>query len=339
MYTRDNIELQVGNSRIRDFVSYSVDADMYEAASTWQVELSAAESSIRTGMECTLSVAGVRILTGVVDRVQKQRSKSSGTQITITGRDLMGLLVDAYCEQFISLEDMSIRGIAETLLRNIPMISRKNVEYRNKADRMSPKRAIQIEPGQTVFDVLREVAESRGLLFFCKPDGSLVFSRPAVSGAAEFNLDYGDGRNASRIISSNYVEDLAQRYSIVKIVTQQQGYEDIDAADISIVATATDNTVPFRKVFVSSVNEDESAPQQIARQTIEQQRWRGRELTYTVGGHEQNGKVWTIDKFCSVRDRDWNLRETMLISGRTLRMSRDEGSVTDVRLCIPGVAG
>lgn len=342
MSTPEQVALQVGTQRVRDFVSYSVDADMYQAAAAWQLELAAHETTVRCGQECTLYLGDTQVLCGVVDRIQKQRSKTGGTQVTLTGRDLMGLVVDAYCEQWESLENVSLRAIAEQLLRNVPFISRKNIEYRNNAGRMSPKRAIQVEPGQTVFGVLREVAESRGLLFFCKPDGTLVFTRPApkanADARARYSLSYSTA-NRSRILKANYVEDIAQRYSLVKIVGQQQGYGDIDAADLNVDASASDSTVPYRKVFVRAVNDDSDSPSTLARQTIEQQRWRGRELTYTVQGHRQGEYVWTIDEFCRVDDAPWGIAESMLVCGRTLRMSRDEGSVTDVRLCIPGVAG
>jgi prophage tail gpP-like protein len=331
--------LTVGETVLRDFKSWSADADMYQAASAWQAELSVQETDVRPGQECKLAIGKTQVLTGLVDSVSRSYSKDA-TSLRIAGRDLMGLVVDSYCESFVSLAGMSIKGIAEQLLRTVPYINRKSIIYRNGADRLAAKRSIQVDADATVFEVLREVADSRGLLFYCMPDGTLVFSKPlgkpVAGGKPTFSLEYRD-KNRSRIKSAEMVDDFSQRYSKVTVISQQQSYEDISAGAVNVKASRTDSEVPYYKPFVESVNDDSQSPSLLARQRIEQQRWRGRELRYTVAGHAQNGNVWAIDDLCMVRDDRFGLLNSLLICGRTLRYSRDEGSETEVRLCTPGV--
>lgn len=333
--------LTVGDTTIRDFNSWSVDADMYQAASAWQVELSARETSVRPGQQCKLMLGRTPVLVGLVDQVSKEYSRT-GSVLSLRGRDLMGLIVDSYCESFVSLKGMSIKGIAEQLLRTVPFVSRKSIVYRNGADRMAAKRGVQVDPGSTIFDVLHQVADSRGLLFYCMPDGTLVFSKPLGMVGADakprFSLRYED-RNLSRIKKATFVEDFSQRYSKITVTGQQQGYSDISASNVNVLATRTDADIPYHKPYVETLNDDSESAALVARQRLEQRRWHGRELRYTVAGHDQGGNVWAIDELCNVRDARLGVYNSQLICGRTLRYSREEGSETEVRLCAPGVVG
>ena len=75
----------------------------------------------------------------------------------------MSLIVDSYCEIFETIRNRNLIEVAEKLLKNVPYIT--SIEYDEAAKkRDASKPFIQIEPGQKIFDVLRDLSLSRGLL-------------------------------------------------------------------------------------------------------------------------------------------------------------------------------
>src|SRR6185369_2157908 len=97
----DIVTLQIGNQRIENFTSYDIEADLYQAADTFKLELANPEAPVKAGMECKLFVNGQLELTGLIDKTQKKGDKN-GRTLAVEGRDLMGLLVDSHAEQFVT---------------------------------------------------------------------------------------------------------------------------------------------------------------------------------------------------------------------------------------------
>jgi len=99
----DNIELRVGSTAIKNWLSYTIEADIYTADDAFSLELAHPETDVTAGKRCELYVNGTLELTGIIDRVNKSYDKS-GQKLRVEGRDLMGLLVDSYCEEFFTLQ-------------------------------------------------------------------------------------------------------------------------------------------------------------------------------------------------------------------------------------------
>lgn len=340
--------------RIEHFFSYSISADLYVPADIFRLELANPETPIQSGMPVELYVNGVKELTGLIDKVARKVAKS-GVSLTVEGRDLMGLLIDSHCEPpWISVEGMKLKTLAELLFKNVPFINRKEILYQEnvvgklKGKKGSTKgfmaalddqqRISQIEPGMTIFDVLKNYSLSRGMLFYTLPDGTLVFGRPMVQGAADYALIIRrDGRD-NNVIESELITDYSRRYSKVTIIGQQQGSEDdADAADINTSGTAIDATFPFYKPYVARDNNDNVSPAMRARFILEKQRREGIQLNYLVGRHSKNNKNWGINTFCRIVDEVQGIDGDYLIYGRTFEMNKQNGPTTRLRLGEPGL--
>lgn len=349
----DSIAITIAGRRLEKFLSYRIEADLYCADHMFRFDLHDPGFAIAEGARCEVRVNGQLILTGIVDAVTDGDDKR-GSHLSIEGRDLMGLLVDSYVETYPDLRDITIQALAEKLLATVPYIDTKAIVYQGGiagenargtqagaagifADMGKEKKNVHVEPGQTIFDVLKRAAQSRGATFFCLPDGTFVFGRPKAAGRPAFSIVHrtdGVGNNAFRATRRR---DISRRYSKISVVGQQQGQDVFAATGVNVQASLTDDTVPFHKPLVVVLNDDGESPAQYARQLLEMQRAEGLQIAYSLKGHSQNGRNFTINELARVRDTLRGLDGVYLIVARTFMLSKDDGQVTELRLGHPGV--
>ena len=352
----DKVELYIGEVKIEHFLKYSISADLYTPADAFHMELANPETPITAGKKCELKINGKLELTGIIDKVHRKVSKS-GVSLEVTGRDFMGWLVDAYCEPpWIDTHNMTLKTLAEKLLSNAPdFIKRISIDYeKNIVGRLKGKKSTgagflspldtaqkigRIEAGMTVFEVLKNYALSRGMLFYSQANGTLVFGRPMVGGVSEYTLQLLKNGTGNNVIESDVEEDISRRYSKVIVVGQQQGSQgDLEAKQInSPPGIEEDKTFPFPKPFVTTDNNNNVSPKMRARMIMEKHRRAGTQLIYTVGRHSQGGKNWTINKICRIKDEVQGIDADYLIYGRTFEMNKQSGPVTRVKLGKPGL--
>lgn len=351
----DKITLQIAGKRIENFVSYEVEADLYQAADRFTLELASPETEITAGMRCELYVNDQLELTGIIDSTRKGWSKQ-GRTLTVEGRDLMGLLVDSYVEQFVTYQGKKVSELAAILLKNVPYINRKKIDYgpdvvgkgkgkKKTADSPltafldTPQKLSQTEPGQTVFEVLSIYAASRGLLFFALQDGTFVFGRPKAKGQPLYsitNMLSGAGNNVTR---GDETDDISRRYSKVTVISQVQGHDEFggDTSKLTAKATTPDPSFPFYKPYVVRLNNDSQSPVLHGRMLLEKQRHDGYQLSYTTAGHSQAGTNWRINELVRVKDEMLGKEGVFLIYSRKFTMSKTEGTQTTLLLGPPGL--
>lgn len=344
---QDKVSLYIDNQKIEDFLSYTIESDIYTADDAFSLELANPQIVIKEGHRCELYVNDTIELTGIIDRVTQSYDKS-GVRLKVEGRDLMGLLVDSYCEEFITLQQIKVKDLAERLLKNVPFINRKKIIYqenffKKKAKGESsialldaPHNFSQIEPGMTIFEVLKDYAGSRGMMFFCLPDGTIVFGKPKEKGEPTFSIICTKDGKDNNVLEGEMTKDISKRYSKYVVIGQQQGTDLISIDNINTKASIEDKEFPFYKPMVAKNNNDYQSPKLHARMLLEKSRHQGFQLSYKVYGHSQNGKNWTINELCSVKDEVLNIEGTYLIYARTFEMSK-QGVYTSLKLGIPGV--
>jgi prophage tail gpP-like protein len=358
---RDEVTLTIGTRQIADFASCSIEADMYTSDHMFSMELSHPETPVTVGQEVTLKVNGQTELTGIIGRRVPSYDKRS-LRLTVHGRDVLGWLVDACCEQFITLKGVTLQQFAETLLAKAPdfvkgpgIIYQQNVVGNLKKKRRKGTPALsllqdtaqayaRIQPGQTVFDVLKTYALSRGMIFYALPKGTLVFGQPLAGGAPSYYLTTRrDNPSGNNVKAAELNENVSKRYSKVTVVGQQQGQEVFGPNGAPMIntggpqTTVTDSRFPFYKPFVAVDNNDARSPLLHAQMLLQKMRADGYMPSYTVAGHSQNGQNWQINKMCHVVDQVLNIEEDFLIYGRTFERSKRRGTVTHLRLGYPGI--
>lgn len=324
-----DIKLQVAGREIREFISFRADSDLFQAADAFEASFSDAVTGAAPapGQPVKLYVDNRLEFTGVLDAVDKNLDKS-GVTVSVRGRDLMGILVDSCVETFTDVSAAeSLTALARRLLAKAPFINRKDVTLSGKPQAAS---AIRVEPGQTIFDVLKSAAHARGLLFYSMPNGTFVFGKPKTTGTADFSISVSKARG-SNILSGSVSDDISGRHSKVVVMGSENQKH--------IAATVSDSETPFYKPLVTQSSGDESAVSaaKYAQTMIDEARYSGFSLRYTVPGFGQNGKNYTPNSLCRVSDDALNVSGVFLVFGRTFSLDRDQGATTELRLSKPGV--
>jgi|GEM_PF-419627 len=349
----DSIYLEVNGRQVRHFISYRVEADLYVADHAFSLEIGLPEFDISLGARCRLLVNDQEELTGIVDRRCKRTDKN-GSRMTIEGRDLMGLVVDSYCEQFVTVEGKKLSELAHMLLKDIPFINSKRILYqkdlvgklktRRSRDASyglegimgadGAERIAQIHPGMSKFQVLSMYAISRGQMFYMLPNGTFVFGRPLVGGDPEYEIVFNPEGLGNNVLMAEEDANISQRYSKVTVVGQQQAdtLDGLDAGKVNISGTVTDPSFPFYKPFVQLSHNDSQTPKQHARLLMDKQRHDGYRLSYQVPRHSQNGRNFTINKVARVADTVHGVHGSFLVSGRSFQLDKSSGSTTLLKL-------
>lgn len=338
----DKVRLEIGDKRIEHFISYEVDSDLYVADDAFHLELANPEIEIEPGQRCKLYVNELLELNGIIERVTDSESKS-GSTLSVEGRDLMGLLVNSYVEEFKTIKDLSISNLAETLLGKIKYINSKNIIYglgaKDKVDEKPQEKIqgenaefIQPEPGQTIFEVLKDYATSRGLLFYSKPDGTLVFGKAIEKGEVSYNLTRRLDGKGNNMISSTRSRDISGQYQKVTVIGQRQGTDSHDASQINSIGIVEDEKFPFYKPYVTSSSGDVKDLKSHAKFIMDKQKSEGERLNFTTPGHSQNNNNWQVNTLVKVIDEKRGIDENMLITGRVFKMTKESGTTTDLRV-------
>jgi len=349
----DEIYLLIKGKQIENFKSYTIDADLYLAEDAFSLELSNPDTEIESGMNVELVVNGKLELTGIIDKTIKKYDKSSGTTFSVSGRDLMGQVMDQYVDEFVSMTDVNLMTLAKKLIARVPVLNRQQILYQDgvvdKQGRLKArampgslfdisKGTKHIEPGRKVGEVLMEYAKSIGLLFFSMPDGTFVFGVPASGGEAVFMLTIAkDG--IVDVVSGDKTDDFSKRYKQVVVLGQRQGTSsEFVPADVNYTYTSTDMSFPLNKTFVQIDEYGNGDTAQLhANMLLQKMNHDSFRVTYKVPGHSNNNRNWSINELCTVRDEILGLNDNYLIYGRTFTMSKDEGQHTVLRLGYPGL--
>ena len=353
----DTVSLKIGDRELSTWTSYRISHDLYLGAGHFQLEVGRCDWTIPDAALCKIYVNGQLELTGIVDRVAASYDKR-GERLTIEGRDIMGLVVDSFVEEFFDVKGLTLAALAQRLLSKFLVFNRKPIggdgvvggfKKRTKAPTKDclmlydiPQTIVKTEPGQSVFSVLKDYAMSRGLMFYCLPDGQFVFGKPKMlSEQVPFALTNRRDGQGNNIISGEYERDSSRRYQTVRVVGMQQGKDEfgMDAGKMLTSHTVTDASFPFHKAMVVKNNNDYQSPAMHARMLLERMKHEGTRLIYKTARHSQNGRNWTINELCRVQDQALNvgLNGTYLIYGRTFSMDKQQGQLTELRLGPPGV--
>ncbi len=338
----DSIELKIGWNCEYSFTkwkSYNIESDIYQAADAFTFELvPEGDFKIKGLMRAELYINGELELTGLIDNPKKGYD-INGDYISVTGRDTVGLIVDSCCEQFVTLQNSNLKKAAEKLLSKVSFVKLKNIEYDDAAQkRDTNKPYIQIDPGSKIFDVLKDLAVSRGLVFYSRADGTLVFRKPRGRGRCRYQIIRKADIPNDLIIKAEYSENYGERYSKYTVVSQEQGQDSTEPAQINSSFTAPDNEFPksVYKPFVESVNDEKTTPQTRANMLLEQRRAMSDTVTYKVKGHSFGQWNWAVDELVRVDDERLDIHKEMLVYARTFS-GNSEGQFTDLKLGTPGL--
>jgi prophage tail gpP-like protein len=338
---RDAVSIIINGKVFSNILSYAVDSDLFLAADAFSLTMLDDKNEITAGVPIELWVNNTRELYGVIDRVESTASKK-GRTIQISGRDLMGMLCSHDITEYGSDTDLggkTLAQIARTILRDVPYVNyMRDIVFEGKASGATVLfDTLKAEPGQNVFDLLKAVANGRGLQFWCREDGKLVFGKCASSGSVSYRFNLAKDSSGSNVLEGKKTDDLTEAFSKVFVYGQS---EDAEGDDTNIEATATmavPAEFPFYKPKVVTVNTDKVSPAMEAKRLLTVSKAKRLQLHYKVPGHSQNGINYHTNSMARVDDEVNNTHGVFVVCGRTFTLeNKKTGPVTSVRLCMPG---
>lgn len=334
----ESIRLAIGGHTHATWDGWSVESDLLTPADAFEMELYTRDTVrlpdvLAEGAPCTLTLGRDRVLTGQIDEFEHDVSRN-GVFIRINGRDLAAPLVDC-SSPFVAMRDA---GLAEIIEQVVKPLGISQVDIR--AASAKTRRRIQIEPGQTAWEALLQVAEANGLWPWMEPDGRLVVGGPDYNAAPVATLILrrdGQGNNVERLAVRR---SIANRFSQITVLGQHGQYDNdgYDTSRAHLRSVVSDDVLAKRGIFRPKVVIDSSSESQDmatirARKLLADSRLEGFEIRAVVKGHRGgNGKVWTPGQRIIVRSEPHGLDATYFLMSRTLRLTRREGAITELRL-------
>lgn len=334
----EQIRLAIGNHAHELWDGWSVESDLLTPADAFQLELYTRDPGplpvqLQEGAPCTLSLGNDRVLSGVVDEIELDISRQNRT-IRINGRDNAAVLVDC-STPFVSMREVSLADIIEQVVKPLGIT---RVEIR--ATSSKTRKRIQVQPGQSAWEALLQVAEANALWPWVEPDGRLVIGGPDYASTPVATLIMrhdGQGNNVERL---SLTRSMPGRYSQVTVLGQHGQYDNdgYDTSRSKLKTVVKDDVLARRgifrpKVVIDSSCENQDMSQARARKLLADSRLEGLEIRAVVTGHRAgNGAVWTPGQRINVFSEPHGLNATYFLMSRTLRLTRREGAITELRL-------
>ncbi|MBP5056337.1 phage baseplate assembly protein [Pseudomonas chlororaphis] len=334
----EEIRLSIGGLTHETWDGWSVESDLLTPSDGFELELYTKDATrlpsvLAEGAPCSLTLGKDRVLTGQVDEFEHDISRQ-GIFMRITGRDRAAPLVDCSAP-FVAMREASLSQILDQVVKPLGI---DQVEIR--AANAKTRRRIQIEPGQTAWEALLQVAESNGLWPWVEPDGRLVVGGPDYNAAPVATLvmrEDGVGNNVERL---SVRRSIANRYSQITVLGQHGQYDNdgLDTKRSHLKSVIQDETLARRgifrpKVIIDSASESQDMATTRARKLLADSRLEGFEIRAIVDRHRaDNGQVWTPGQRITVRSEPHGLDAVYFLMSSTLRVTRSEGCIAELRL-------
>lgn len=337
----DAVSLRIGGQAHATWEAYEIDSDLLIPADAWQFTVASRDqvlpANVKAGAEIEVLVGRDTVLVGRIDNVKRTVRKGTRTY-QLSGRDLAAQLVD--CSAPVFVRKMStLQEIVTSIVRPLGI---KKIRMQTSAPGATREK-INVEPGDTAWEVLRNAAEAEGLWPWFDPDGTLVIGGPDYNAAPVAVLwSHTDGSNVESISDE---ENIAERYSEITVLGQTHATKaEGGKHNLKGVAKDTGITWPRPKIVVDHETDSTQLCQDRATKLMGDSRLKGYELKITVQGHRINapgepghGKLWQPGQRVRVVSDYLELDAVYFLMARKFQRSRGYGTVTELTLKEDGV--
>ncbi|MBI4804464.1 MAG: phage tail protein [Desulfovibrio sp.] len=334
--SEDRLTVRVAGLEHRDWTSYSLDSDLLTPADAWRVSLGipAAKipASIKPWAKMEVLLGSNLLLTGRIDRIERELAKDTQT-LSLSGRDNAAVLVDCSAPIFTQRQ-ASLEEIVDLVARPLG-IERIDVRTTGR------QKKVEIEPGITAWDALKQACEANGCWAWMEPDGTMVVGGPDYSAAPVSSLvERYDGKG-NNTLSLSVREDVSSRYSEVTVLGQTHGTESEDGKN-DIMHRETDPNVPGYRPLIIAKGEcdNEEEAKRRAKKELMDSRLAGFEITARVRGHRvggQSGEPWRPGQRVHVLSEPHGLDGVYFLMKRAFIGGKDRGRITELTLKEDGV--
>jgi prophage tail gpP-like protein len=280
---------------------------------------------IEAGDKCTLDLAGDRVLTGYIDRMERDYDAQQH-QVTLVGRSLTGDLIDCGCPS-IEWRGRRLAAIARSLCQPFGITVQDQVGLSQVFQHYKPA------PAVSCFEALAQGAKHHGVWLTTNPQGDLVITR-----AGKVRQPGGDiNRQALRVQA---VQDASIRFNQYTVLGQAQ--PDPWATEVASAhhkqARVRDQQVTRHRPLILLAEGQLSDAAARDRALWERNRRAGqsRQAVYTLQGWQTPSRaLWQLNHRLRLTDPTAQLQQAdRLIAGVKFTLD-DQGSRTALTLAPP----
>lgn len=315
-----------------------MDSDLLVPADAFELELYSKQgvprpAEVAKGAPCQLQLGSDTVLTGRLDDIEHEVGYGRHV-LRITGRDLAGFLVDC-STPFVSMRDASLQQIIEEVVKPLGI-----ARVRMKIDGAALRRRVQIQPGQSAWEALQQVAEASGAWPWMEPDGTLVVGTPDYSTPTVGRLQMRHDGKGNNVEMLRIRESIAQSFSEVTLLGQHAAFDadDWESDRVTLKARAKDETLARRGIFrprvvVDSACDNQNLAMSRAKKLLADSQMEGFDmLAIAEGWRAPSGAVWTPGQRVDVLSEPHDVDGVYFLMGRRLRLTRERGALTELRL-------
>jgi prophage tail gpP-like protein len=346
-----------------EFKAYSVEMSRYSLSNAFTIILTKRADNITIGSTIKLAINGKDFMYGMIEKINERYDKTTH-DITISGRDLTGLMVDEHFKPSHSSLDppWGSRSVAVTIsdmIKKTPYPQAWNKTYglssipasRMIHDSMSPAGAfsssdvgyiidssvdklvfdvgVQINPGDKVWDKVLEICKLYYVRIYYESNiQCIVFTTKVASNLMEnkFKFTCVKGYKGNNVISCEFDRDITGRYRNNWITGQRDDFVNFDTQDVvdETMLVPKTKTIVYRGFLTDIVS--------MIKDDISIQRVKGYSLKYLVSGHTQNGKIYGTTDLATVQDDLLGINDTLAINDIKFMFDMDNGVRTEIVL-------
>lgn len=335
------VSLVIGGKTHGAWEAYDIDSDLLIPADDWQCVIATGNvvmpENVKPGAEVQVRVGSDTVLTGRIDRISHIIRKGSHTY-QLSGRDMAAQLVDCSAPVFVrkmaTLEEIITSIVRPLGIKRIRLQTTSATATREK---------INVEPGDTAWEVLRNAAEANGLWPWFEPDGTLVVGGPDYTTPPVAVLICDPDR--SNVESITRTDNIAERYSDITVLGQTHAtHTEGGKNNLKGIAKDTGIDWPRPKIVIDHETDTTLLCEERAAKLMGDSRLKGFDLKVTVKGHRiyapgepGDGQLWKPGQRVRVFSTLLQLDGIFFVMGRKFLRSRGYGTTTELTLKEDGV--
>lgn len=336
----DAVIVSLGGREHSRWMQYEIDSDLFIPADEWHMTLAAPlqkpDVPLALWQKAVVRVGADVVLSGRVDRIRR-RTVKEGRTLTITGRDMAGVLCDCSAPVFTA-QNVTLDTVVSTIAKTFGI-----ARVETRTDGLREK--VTIEPGMSAWDAIILACELNGCHAWFEPGGTLVIGGPDYTAQPVGTLILDAAGDATNVLSLDIDQNITGYYSDVTVLAQAhgtaaaRGQHAVKEAETD--ALLLEKGIHRPKIVVDGDTENAKYAARLARKHIADGKFSALTIRAEVRGHRAfdasgSGPVWTPGQRVRVVSALDGLDDVFLLAARTLT-GGEEGQKTSLTLKPDGV--